>query len=121
MRMDKLTSKFQMALADAQSLALGKDNGFIEPEHVMKALLDQQGGSCRALLAKAGVNISEFKNLLDQALDRLPKVSGTGGEIHISNALNRLLNLTDKLAQQKKTAISPVNYLFWLQSAMKLT
>ncbi|KTC73093.1 endopeptidase Clp ATP-binding subunit B [Legionella birminghamensis] len=102
MRMDKLTSKFQMALADAQSLALGKDNGFIEPEHVMKALLDQQGGSCRALLAKAGVNISEFKNLLDQALDRLPKVSGTGGEIHISNALNRLLNLTDKLAQQKK-------------------
>ncbi|WP_133138908.1 ATP-dependent chaperone ClpB [Legionella genomosp. 1] len=102
MRMDKLTSKFQMALADAQSLALGKDNGFIEPEHVMKALLDQQGGSCRALLAKAAVNLTEFKTLLDQALEKLPKVSGTGGEIHISNALNRLLNLTDKLSQQKK-------------------
>lgn len=102
MRMDKLTSKFQMALADAQSLALGRDNGFIEPEHLMKALLDQQGGSCRPLLTKAGVNISVVRTLLDQALDKLPKVSGIGGDIHISNALNRLLNLTDKLAQQRK-------------------
>lgn len=102
MRMDKLTSKFQMALADAQSLALGRDNGFIEPEHLMKALLDQQGGSSRSLLTKAGVNLSQLRNLVDQALDKLPKVSGTGGDIHISNALNRLLNLTDKLAQQRK-------------------
>ncbi|MDX1836619.1 ATP-dependent chaperone ClpB [Legionella taurinensis] len=102
MRMDKLTSKFQMALADAQSLALGRDNGFIEPEHVLKALLDQQGGSCRPLLSKAGVNLAMLRNLLDQALDKLPKVSGTGGDIHISNALNRLLNLTDKLSQQRK-------------------
>ncbi|MDP3268965.1 MAG: AAA family ATPase, partial [Legionella sp.] len=99
---DKLTSKFQMALADAQSLALGRDNGFIEPEHLMKALLDQQGGSCRPLLAKAGVNIPQLRTLLDQALEKLPKVSGTGGDIHISNALNRLLNLTDKLSQQRK-------------------
>ena len=102
MRMDKLTSKFQMALADAQSLALGRDSGFIEPEHLMKALLDQQGGSCRPLLTKAGVNMSQLRTLIDQALDRLPKVSGTGGDIHISNALNRLLNLTDKLSQQRK-------------------
>lgn len=102
MRMDKLTSKFQIALADAQSLALGRDNGFIEPEHLMKALLDQQGGSCRPLLSKAGVNIPLLRTLLDQALDKLPKVSGIGGDIHISNGLNRLLNLTDKLAQQKK-------------------
>ncbi|MFA6302209.1 MAG: ATP-dependent chaperone ClpB [Legionella sp.] len=102
MRMDKLTSKFQMALADAQSLALGRDNGFIEPEHLMKALLDQQGGSCRPLLTTAGVNISVVRTLLDQALDKLPKVSGIGGDMHISNALNRLLNLTDKLAQQRK-------------------
>ncbi|PWY56224.1 ATP-dependent chaperone ClpB [Legionella qingyii] len=102
MRMDKLTSKFQIALADAQSLALGRDNGFIEPEHLMKALLDQQGGSCRPLLSKAGVNIPLLRTLLDQALDKLPKVSGMGGDIHISNGLNRLLNLTDKLAQQKK-------------------
>lgn len=102
MRMDKLTSKFQMALADAQSLALGRDNGFIEPEHLMKALLDQQGGSCRPLLTKAGVNLSQLRTLIDQALDKLPKVSGTGGDIHISNALGRLLNLTDKLSQQRK-------------------
>ena len=102
MRMDKLTSKFQMALADAQSLALGRDSGFIEPEHLMKALLDQQGGSCRPLLTKAGVNMSQLRTLIDQALDRLPKISGTGGDIHISNALNRLLNLTDKLSQQRK-------------------
>ncbi len=102
MRMDKLTSKFQIALADAQSLALGRDNGFIEPEHLMKALLDQQGGSCRPLLSKAGVNIPLLRTLIDQALDKLPKVSGIGGDIHISNGLNRLLNLTDKLAQQKK-------------------
>jgi ATP-dependent Clp protease ATP-binding subunit ClpB len=102
MRMDKLTSKFQMALADAQSLALGRDNNFIEPEHLMKALLDQQGGSCRPLLSKAGVNIPLLRTLLDQALDKLPKVSGVGGDVHISNSLNRLLNLTDKLAQQKK-------------------
>jgi ATP-dependent Clp protease ATP-binding subunit ClpB len=102
MRMDKLTSKFQMALADAQSLALGRDNGFIEPEHVMKALLDQQGGSLRPLLTKAGVNLSQLRTLIDQALDKLPKVAGTRGEIHISNSLGRLLNLTDKLAQQRK-------------------
>lgn len=102
MRMDKLTSKFQMALADAQSLALGRDNGFIEPEHLMKALLDQQGGSCRPLLSKAGVNLSQLRTLIDQSLERLSKVSGTGGDIHISNALSRLLNLTDKLSQQRK-------------------
>ncbi len=100
--MDKLTSKFQMALADAQSLALGRDNNFIEPEHLMKSLMDQQGGSCRPLLSKAGVNIPLLRTLLDQALDKLPKVSGVGGDVHISNSLNRLLNLTDKLAQQKK-------------------
>jgi ATP-dependent Clp protease ATP-binding subunit ClpB len=102
MRMDKLTTQFQTALADAQSLALGKDNSFIEPEHVMKALLDQQGGSSRPLLIKASVNVSELSSLLNEAINRLPTVTGTGGEIHISNALNRLFNLTDKLAQQKQ-------------------
>ena len=102
MRMDKLTSKFQTALADAQSLALGRDSGFIEPEHLMKALLDQQGGSCRPLLSKAGVNLSQLRTLIDQSLEKLPKVTGTGGDIHISNSLNRLLNLTDKLSQQRK-------------------
>ncbi|OGV48473.1 MAG: ATP-dependent chaperone ClpB [Legionellales bacterium RIFCSPHIGHO2_12_FULL_42_9] len=104
MRMDKLTAKFQMALADAQSLALGQDNSFVEPEHVMKALFEQQGGSCRPLLGKAGVNLPLFQAKLDEAIAKLPKVSGTGGDIHISNALTRLLNLTDKLSQQKKDA-----------------
>jgi ATP-dependent Clp protease ATP-binding subunit ClpB len=102
MRMDKLTTKFQLALADAQSLAVGRDNNFIEPEHLLKALLEQQGGSTRPILAKAGVNIPLLRTLLDQALERLPVVSGTQGDVHISNALNKLLNLTDKLSQQKK-------------------
>lgn len=102
MRMDKLTSKFQMALADAQSQALGQDNNFIEPEHLMKALLDQDSGTCRPLLTKAGVNIPQLRSSLDKAIGNLPKVSGTGGDVHVSNALNRLLNLTDKLAQQRK-------------------
>lgn len=104
MRMDKLTSNFQMALADAQSLAIGRNNNFIEPEHLIKALLDQDNGTCRPLLSKAGVNIPQLRSAIDQALDRLPQVSGTEGDIHISNQLNRLLNLTDKLAQERKDA-----------------
>jgi ATP-dependent Clp protease ATP-binding subunit ClpB len=102
MRMDKLTSKFQMAIADAQSLALGRENNFIEPEHLMKALLDQQGGSCKPLLTKAGVNIPKLRNLIDQALDNLPKVSGNAGDVHVSNTLNQLLNVTDQLAQKRQ-------------------
>jgi ATP-dependent Clp protease ATP-binding subunit ClpB len=101
MRMDKLTSKFQLALADAQSLAVGRDHQYIEPLHVMMALLDQQGGSVRPLLDKAGTNISVLRSQLQEALDRLPKVEGNAGEIHISNDLNRLLNLTDKIAQKR--------------------
>jgi ATP-dependent Clp protease ATP-binding subunit ClpB len=102
MRMDKLTSKFQMALADAQSIALGLDNGFIEPEHLLKALMDQTDGSCKAILTKAGVQVPALNQSLDDALSKLPKVSGMGGDVHISNGLNRVLNLTDKLAQAKK-------------------
>ncbi|MGD2076534.1 MAG: Clp protease N-terminal domain-containing protein, partial [Gammaproteobacteria bacterium] len=102
MRMDKLTSKFQMALADAQSLALGRDHNYIEPVHVMLALLDQEGGTVRHLLMQADVNINMLRSQLGEALDRLPSVQGTGGEVHVSNDLNRLLNLTDKLAQQRK-------------------
>src|ERR687895_1523520 len=101
MRMDKLTSKFQQALADAQSLAIGRDHQYIEPLHVMLALLDQQGGSMRPLLDKAGTNINLLRTQLDEALDRLPRVEGAGGDIHISNELNRVLNLTDKLAQKR--------------------
>lgn len=102
MRMDKLTSRFQMALADAQSLAIGQDNNFIEPEHVLKALIVQDGGSIKPLLIKAGVQVNQLIQLLDQAIGKLAKVSGTGGDIHISNNLMKLLNLTDKLSQQRK-------------------
>ncbi|HUO82886.1 MAG TPA: Clp protease N-terminal domain-containing protein, partial [Gammaproteobacteria bacterium] len=101
MRMDRLTSKFQMALADAQSLAVGRDHQFIEPLHLMIVLLDQQGGTVRHLLAKADVNVNLLRSKLGEALDRLPRVEGTAGEVHISNELNRLLNQTDKLAQQR--------------------
>ena len=101
MRMDKLTSKFQMALAEAQSLAVGLDHQFIEPAHVMVALLNQQGSSVRGLLTKSGVNVNLLRSQLGETLDRLPKVEGTGGEIHVSNELSRLLNVTDKLAQER--------------------
>jgi ATP-dependent Clp protease ATP-binding subunit ClpB len=102
MRFDKLTSKLQSAISDAQSLALGRDNPVIEPIHLMKALLDQEGGSVRYLLAQANVNVSKLCSGIDHALDRLPTVEGTGGDIHISNELNNLLNVTDKLAQKRK-------------------
>jgi ATP-dependent Clp protease ATP-binding subunit ClpB len=100
MRMDKLTSRFQQALADAQSLAVGRDHNIIEPLHVLAALLDQQGGSTRPLLAQAGVNVPLLRERLGEALDKLPKVSGQQGNLSIGNDLNRLLNHTDKLAQQ---------------------
>jgi ATP-dependent Clp protease ATP-binding subunit ClpB len=104
MRMDKLTSKFQMALADAQSLALGRDHQFIEPVHVMLALLDQEGGSVKPLLAQIGVNTNTLRVELSKEIDRIPTVSGSGGDVQISNELNRLLNLTDKLAQKRNDA-----------------
>jgi ATP-dependent Clp protease ATP-binding subunit ClpB len=102
MRMDRLTSKFQMALADAQSLAVGRDHQFIEPVHLMIALLDQDGGSVRPLLAQAEVNVNRLRSQLGEALDRLPRVEGSAGAVHVSNDLGRLLNVTDKLAQQHK-------------------
>src|SRR5882757_7852191 len=101
MRQDKLTSKHQQALADAQSLALGRDHQFMAPAHVLLALLDSQGGSVRPLLLKAGVDTNKLRSELQALLDRLPRVEGTPGEIHISNELNKLLNVTDKLAQQR--------------------
>lgn len=102
MRMDKLTSKFQTALADAQSLALGSDHAFIEPVHVMKALMEQEGGNVTSVLAKAKVNLPMLRNEIEAAIKRMPRVEGTGGDMHISNDLNRVLNLCDKLAQKRK-------------------
>ncbi len=101
MRMDKLTSKFQEALSDAQSLALGKDHQFIEPVHVMSALLNQQGGTIRPLLVQTGVDVNSLQKEIQQELDRQPVVEGTGGDVQISNDLSKILNLTDKLAQKR--------------------
>ena len=101
MRMDKLTTKFQQALADAQSLALGRDHQFIEPAHLMLGLLDQEGGSVRHLLTRVGANANALRSRLGEALDRLSQVEGTGGDVQISSDLARLLNLTDKMAQKR--------------------
>jgi len=101
MRMDKLTSKFQIALADAQSLAVGRDHQYIEPVHLMAALLDQEGSTVSHLLTQAGVNVNLLRSQIGEALDHLPTLGQPTGEVHISSDLNRLLNLTDKLAQKR--------------------
>lgn len=101
MRMDKLTSKLQSALADAQSLALGKENNFIEPAHLMLALIDQKGGSVKSLLAQVGFNLSQLRTQVRELVDNLPQVPDNGGEITVSQELSKLLNQADKLAQKK--------------------
>jgi ATP-dependent Clp protease ATP-binding subunit ClpB len=104
MRMDKLTSRFQQALSDAQSLAVGRDHNLIEPVHLLLALVDQKGGSTRPLLAQTGVNVTTLRQRLAEALDKLPKVAGQEGNISVGNDLSRLLNVTDKLAQDRGDA-----------------
>jgi len=101
MRLDKLTTKFQQALADAQSLAVGADNPYIEPVHVLSALLAQEDGGTGSLLQRAGANVPGLKDALGKAIGRLPKVEGQAGEVQISRELNNLLNLTDKEAQKR--------------------
>ena len=102
MHSDRLTSKFQQALGDAQSLALGNDNQFIEPAHVMAALLDQEGGSTAPLLSLAGVEVTRLRKGITRTMENLPRIQGHNGEIYVSKNLDRLLNLTDKYAQQRK-------------------
>ncbi len=103
MRMDKLTSKFQAALADAQSLAVGRDQQLIEPAHVLLALLEQSGGTVRPLVLKAGANLNKLRSDLQTLVEQLPTVQGgAAGDVHVSNDLQRLLNVTDKLAQQRQ-------------------
>ncbi len=101
MRFDKLTTKFQQALADAQSIAAGQDQQFIEPLHLLVALLQQEDGSAASLLSRAAVNVPRLREAAKQAISRLPKVEGHGGEVQISRELNGLLNLTDKEAQKR--------------------
>lgn len=102
MRLDRMTNKFQTAISDAQSLALGRDHQFIEPVHLMMALLNQDNGSIHPLLTQAGIQVSSLRSMLSQELERLPQVEGTGGDIQLSQALIRLLNLCDKLSQKRK-------------------
>ncbi len=101
MRMDKLTTRFQSALADAQSLAIGRDNQFIEAAHVLSALLEQDASTVQQVLASTGVAVDALKTKLNEALDRLPQVQGHEGDVQLSNELIRILNQTDKLAQQR--------------------
>jgi ATP-dependent Clp protease ATP-binding subunit ClpB len=104
MRFDKLTTKFQQAIADAQSLALGGDNPSIEPQHLLLALLNQEDSSAAALLSRAGVQVNALKKALTSAVENLPKQAESSGEISISRDLNNLLNITDKLAQKRNDA-----------------
>jgi len=104
MRFDKLTTQFQQAFSDAQSLAVGGDHAYIEPQHLLLALLNQEGGGAASILSRAGVQVPALKASLAQALDRLPKVQGQGGEVSISRELNNLLNLTDKEAMKRNDA-----------------
>ena len=100
MRMDKLTSKLQMALSDAQSLAVGKDHNLIEPAHLLSVLVDQKGGSIRPLLMQTGFDIPALRNGLQKIINDLPVVTDHGGEVQISPELGKLLNMADKISQQ---------------------
>ncbi|MBD1388897.1 ATP-dependent chaperone ClpB [Neiella sp. HB171785] len=102
MRLDRFTSKFQVALSDAQSMALGRDHQYIEATHLLLALLNQEQGSVRPLLQLAGVNVSALRSQLAEQLDRVARVEGTGGDVQLSHNLINLLNMTDKLAQKRK-------------------
>ena len=102
MRQDKLTTKLQEAISDAHSLAVGNDNQYIEPSHLLLAMLQQGDGSTRSLLERAGVNVARLESSLKTAVDRLPKVTGTGGDIQISRDLMNLLNLTEREAIKRK-------------------
>ncbi len=100
MRFDKLTTKFQQAINDAQSLAVGRDNPTIEPQHLLLALLNQDDGGTASLLARAGVNLEPLKSALNQSIQNLPKVQNNSGDVTLSRDLNNLLNITDKNAQK---------------------
>ncbi|OOE63695.1 ATP-dependent chaperone ClpB [Salinivibrio kushneri] len=102
MRLDRFTSKFQIAISDAQSLALGRDHQYIEPVHLMTALLNQDSSAIRPLLTMLNVDVSQLRSSLSELLDRLPQVTGTGGEVQLSNHLGTLFNLCDKISQKRK-------------------
>lgn len=96
---EKLTTRLQLALADAQSLAVGRDHQFIEPAHLLIALLDQQGGGVRPLLARADVNVDRLRTGLGVLIERIAPVTGTAGDVHVGRDLVRLLNVADKIGR----------------------
>ncbi|PFG45157.1 ATP-dependent Clp protease ATP-binding subunit ClpB [Vibrio sp. ES.051] len=102
MRLDRFTSKFQIAISDAQSLALGRDHQYIEPVHLMVALLDQNGSPIRPLLTMLDVDVTHLRSKLSEMLDRLPKVSGIGGDVQLSSSMGTVFNLCDKVAQKRQ-------------------
>ena len=102
MNIEKFTTKFQQAIAEAQSLSIGKDNQFIEPVHLLSALLNQQDGYVAPILTASGVNVAALRNELNNELAKLPQVSGNGGDVQLSRQLLNILNLCDKLAQQRQ-------------------
>src|SRR5690625_450264 len=104
MQMDKLTARFQQALSEAQSLAVRMDHAILEPEHVMTALLDQDGGGVRGLLARAGARVDALRSALGEKIEGFPEVTGQAGQISLSNDLSRVLNLCDRLAGQRGDA-----------------
>ena len=111
MRYDKLTTKFQQALGDAQSLALSNDNPYIEPQHVLLTLLNDSDSGVGSLLARAGVNVNPLKTALDSAIKRLSQVQGNGGEITVSKELSNLLNLCDKASAKRGDQFISVDLL----------
>ena len=104
MRLDRFTSKFQIAISEAQSLALGRDHQYIEPVHLMVALMDQNGSPIRPLLTMLDVDVTHLRSKLREILDRLPKVSGIGGDVQLSSAMGSVFNLCDKIAQKRQDA-----------------
>ena len=101
MRLDKLTTQFHQALADAQSLANGAGQQFIEPQHLLLALVNQDDGATASLLARAGAQVARLKTELKNALERLPKVEGHGGDVQLSRGLTQLFNVADRLTQKR--------------------
>ncbi|NIO39094.1 MAG: type VI secretion system ATPase TssH, partial [Burkholderiales bacterium] len=101
MRLEKLTTRFQQALAEAQSLAVGADNPYIESQHLLSALLASEDGFTVSLLSRAGVSVNALREALRESINRLPKVEGHGGEVNLSRDLANLLNVTDKMAQKR--------------------
>jgi ATP-dependent Clp protease ATP-binding subunit ClpB len=132
MRLDKFTSKFQIAISDAQSLALGRDNQYIEPLHLMSAMLNQRGTSIRSLLEHTGINLHSLRSSLNENIDKLPKIQGADADVQLGRDTVRLLNMCDKIAQQRKddfisseifvlTAVDDTNKLGKLLTALGLT